>query len=178
MKPRQILWSTAAVAAALVAGRLFQALGPLNTPMIFLIAVLFTAVSFGKWPAIYASILSFLAYNFFFIEPLYTFQVGEPQELLALTVFLIVAIVTSTLAGRVREQARAANERAVTMRRLYEFTSKLSGLTSVEAVADGSAGEIHISLRRPAVILLDQAGELSLAAAWPPQDSLDSMTMD
>jgi len=179
MSPMSFLWSTAAVATALAAGWLFAALAPVpNTSMVFLMAVLFAAVSFGKWPAIYASVLSFLVYNFFFIEPLYTFQVGEPQELFALIIFLIVAIVTSTLAGRVREQARAANERAGTMRRLYEFTSKLSGLTSVEAVADGSAGEIHISLRRPAVILLDQAGELSLAAAWPPQDSLDSMTMD
>src|SRR5262249_18447148 len=124
------------------------------------------------------STLSFLAYNFFFIEPLYTFQVGEPQELLALTVFLIVAIVTSTLAGRVREQARAANERAGTMRRLYEFTGNLSGLTSVEAVADGAAGGIHPSLRRATVMLLDQDGKLSLAAAWPPEDHLDPMTMD
>src|SRR5215471_5024398 len=175
MTPMSFLWSTAAVAA----GRLFLALAPLpNISMVFLMAVLFAAVSFGIWPAIYASVLSFLAYNFFFLEPLYTFQVVEPQDLLALIVFLIVAIVTSTLAGRVREQARAANERAGTMRRLYEFTSKLSGLTSVEAVADGAAAEIYTSLRRPAAILLDQGGELSLAAAWPPEDRLDSRTMD
>src|SRR5215471_12183617 len=179
MRPMSFLWSTAAVATAVAAGRLFLAMVPLpNISMVFLMAVLFAAVSFGKWPAIYASVLSFLAYNFFFLEPLYTFQVGEPQELLALIIFLIVAIVTSTLAGRVREQARAANERAGTMRRLYEFTWKLSGLTSVEAVMDGAVAEIQTSLRRPVVILLDQGGKLSLAAAWPPEDSLDPMTMD
>src|SRR5437762_2701520 len=113
------VWSTAAVAAAIVAGRLFSALAPLpNISMVFLMAVLFAAVSFGFWPAIYASILSFLAYNFFFIEPLYTFQVTEPHELLALIILLIVAIVTSTLAGRVREQVRAATERERVTRRL------------------------------------------------------------
>ena len=122
-------WSTAAVAAAIVSGRLFSALAPLpNISMVFLMAVLFSAVSFGMRPAIYASILSFLSYNFFFIEPLHTFQVAQPHELLALSIFLIVAIVTSALAGRVRDQARAANERARSMRRLYEFTWKLSGL--------------------------------------------------
>ncbi len=42
-----------------------------------------------------------------------------------------------------------------TTRRLYEFTWKLSGLTGVDAAADGAAGEIYASLRRPAVILLD-----------------------
>ena len=55
--------------------------------MVFLLAVLLTAVSFGIWPAIYASVLSFLVYNFFFIEPLYTFTIAEPYELLALVIF-------------------------------------------------------------------------------------------
>ena len=114
--------------------------------MVFLMAVLFSAVSFGMRPAIYASVLSFLSYNFFFIEPLYTFQISQPHELLALIIFLIVAIVTSALAGRVRDQGRAANERARTMRRLYEFTWKLSGLTDPGATADGAAGEIYTSL--------------------------------
>jgi two-component system, OmpR family, sensor histidine kinase KdpD len=173
------VWSTAAVAAAILSGRLFSALAPLpNISMVFLMAVLFSAVSFGMRPAIYASVLSFLSYNFFFIDPLYTFQVTQPHELLALFIFLIVATVTSALAGRVRDQARAANERARTMRRLYEFTWKLSGLSDAGATADGAAGEIHTSLRRPAVILVSQEGELSLSAAWPPEDTLDSLTME
>lgn len=172
-------WSTAAVATALLAGGLFSALAPLpNISMVFLMAVLFSAVSYGMRPAIYASVLSFLAYNFFFVEPLYTFQVAHAHELLALIIFFIVAIVTSALAGRVRDQARAAIERARSMRRLYEFTWKLSGLTDPDATADGAAGEIHTSLRRPAVILLHREGELSLSAAWPPEDTLDAQTME
>src|SRR5436190_5532937 len=169
--------STVAVAIATAAGRLFSAMTPLpNISMVFLLAVLFSAASFGMWSAIYASVLSFLAYDFFFIEPLYTLQITEPSELLSLIIFLIVAIVTSTLAGRIRDQARTANQRMIATRRLYEFTWKLSGLTSIDAVADGAAGEIHVSLRRPAVILLRQNDELSLAAAWPPEDRLDPAT--
>ena len=173
------VWSTAAVAAALLAGSVFSALAPLpNISMVFLMAVLFSAVSYGMRPAIYASVLSFLSYNFFFVEPLYSFQVAQAHELLALIIFFIVAIVTSTLAGRIRDQAHAANERARSMRRLYEFTWKLSGLTDPDAAADGAAGEIHTSLRRPAVILLYREGELSLSAAWPPEDTLDARTME
>jgi two-component system, OmpR family, sensor histidine kinase KdpD len=176
---KSFVWSTAAVATAVVAGRLISALAPLpNISMVFLMAVLFAAISFGMWPAILASVLSFLAYNFFFIEPLYTFQIAEPYEFLALIVFLIVAIVTSALAGRVRDQARVANERARETRRLYEFTWKLSGLTGVDAAADGAAGEIYATLRHPSVILLEERGELSLAAAWPPEDALDAGTMN
>ena len=171
--------STAAVAMATLAGRLFSAMTPLpNISMVFLLAVLFSAVSFGMWPAIYTSVVSVLAYDFFFIEPFYTFQITEPSELLSLIIFLIVAIVTSALAGRVRDQARAATERMIATRRLYEFTWKLSGLTSAGAVADGAAGEIHVSLRRPAMVLLNQNNELSLAAAWPPENHLDAATWD
>src|SRR5262249_5257352 len=68
------VWSTLAVAAAIGIGEVISTLTPLpNLSMVFLMAVLFAAVTFGIWPAIYASILSFLAYNFFFIEPIYTF---------------------------------------------------------------------------------------------------------
>ncbi len=95
--------------------------------MVFLMAVLLTAVNFGIWPAIYASVLSFLVYNFFFIPPIYTFTVAEPYELLALVIFLVVAVVTSALAGRVREQATISAGRMRAMRRLYEFTRRLSG---------------------------------------------------
>jgi len=174
-----IVASTVAVAIATLAGQLFSMMAPLpNISMVFLLAVLFSAVSFGMRLAVYASILSLLAYDFFFIEPLYTFQITEPSELLSLIIFLIVAIVTSALAGRIRDHARTANERMIATRRLYEFTWKLSGITDVDAVADGAAGEIHVSLRRPSIILLRRNDELSLAAAWPPEDSLDPATWD
>ena len=52
--------------------------------MVFLTAVLFSAVTWGLWPAIFAAILSMLVYNFGFVQPIYTFTVPSPQDLLAL----------------------------------------------------------------------------------------------
>src|SRR5579871_455952 len=178
LRPWPFVWSTLAVAAAVLTGKLLTALMPFpNLSMIFLMAVLFPAVSFGIWPAIYASVLSFLAYNFFFIEPIYTFTVAEPHELLALIIFLAVAVTTSALAGRVRDQARVAADRTRATRRLYEFTRKLSSLATVDDIAEGAAGEIHTSLERPTVILLAKGEELGLRAAWPPEDALDTASM-
>jgi len=62
--------------------------------MVFLLAVVFSATVFGIWPALLTSVLSFLAYNFFFIEPHYTFSVSQPHELLALFIFLIIAVLS------------------------------------------------------------------------------------
>jgi two-component system sensor histidine kinase KdpD len=171
--PLHFLYATLAVAAALAVGEALTKITPIpNLSIVFLLAVLVTAMSFGIWPAIYASVLSFFVYNFFFIPPLYTFTVAEPYELLALVIFLVVAVISSALAGRVREQARISGSRMRAMRRLYEFTRRLSGLATLDAVAEGAASEIHASLGRPVVVLL-----VALIAAGPPEDSLDAAAM-
>ena len=63
------------------------------------------------------------------------------------------------------------------MRRLYEFTRRLSGLATLDGVAEGAASEIHASLGRPVVVLLTQDDDLALTAAWPPEDALDAAAM-
>jgi two-component system sensor histidine kinase KdpD len=177
-RPLHFLYATIAVAIALVVGKGLTELTPIpNLSMVFLLAVLATAMSFGVWPAIFASVLSFFAFNFFFIPPLYTFTIAEPYELLALVIFLVVAVVSSALAGRVREQARIAANRMRAMRRLYEFTRRLSGLATLDGVAEGAASEIHASLGRPVVVLLTHDDDLALTAAWPPEDTLDAAAM-
>ena len=131
--PLPFLYAALAVAAALAVGKGLTALTPIpNLSMVFMLSVLLIAVSFGVWPAVFASFLSFLVYNFFFIPPLYTFTIAEPFELLALVIFLIVAIISSALAGRVRQQATVAAARMRATRRLYEFTRRLSGLAGRE----------------------------------------------
>ncbi len=166
------------VGAAVLGGKALEKLMPLpNVSLVLLMSVLVPAVFFGVWPAVLASILAFLAYNFFFIEPLYTFSVAEPYELLALVIFLGVAIVTSALAGRARAQAGIAAGRVRAMRRLYEFTRRLSGLAGVDQVAEGAVGEIYTSLDRPAILLLRENGDLHIRAAWPPEDGLDPASM-
>jgi two-component system sensor histidine kinase KdpD len=178
LEPWPFLWSTVAVGVAVGAGMTLTRLTTFpNISMIFLLAVVFSAVTFGIWPAVYASALSFLAYNLFFIEPLYTFTVAKPHELLALVVFLAIAVVISTLAGRVREQARLAANRVRATRRLYEFTRRLAAIAAFEDIPEAAVAAIHASLARPAVILLDKDGEPEIAAAWPPLDTLGAGEM-
>lgn len=172
------IYATLAVAAAVLCSRVLSELTPIpNLSMVFMLAVMISAVSWGIWPAVYASLLSFAAYNFFFIPPLYTFTIAEPYELLALCIFLIVAVVSSALAGRVREQAQVSASRMRAMRRLYEFTRRLSGLAALDALAEGAASEIHTSLGRSVVVLLARNNDLELIAAWPPEDALDAAAM-
>jgi two-component system sensor histidine kinase KdpD len=170
-----IAWSTLAVALAVAIGHALTEITTFpNISMIFLMAVVFSAVTFGTWPAVYASVLSFLAYNFFFIEPLYTFTVAKPHELFALVIFLIIAVITSTLAGRIREQGQLAVGRIRATRRLYEFTRKLAGAAGYDDIARTAVADIHSSLARSAVVLLECDGDLREGAAWPEGTVLEA----
>ena len=145
-----------------------------NLSMIFLTAVLFCAVRFGLRSAIAASILSFLAYDFFFVEPLYAFTIAEPQEFFALLIFLIVAVLTGWLAGRARDEARSANDHARMTRSLYELSRRLSGTASLDDILLTATTYAHKALgARCVVMLTPEDGEPVLAVAWPPIDSLD-----
>ncbi|MGO4706184.1 DUF4118 domain-containing protein [Microvirga sp. 2MCAF38] len=172
------LWAAVSVIVAVLIGRLMAAVIPLpNVSMIFLLAVFFSAVRFGIWPAVFASLLSFLSYNFFFIAPFYTFTVAQPHELLALFIFLGVAVLSSALAGRTREQAAAAVNRARATRRLFEFARRLSGLAERQMLAETAVAEVHRDLGLPAIILFSKNDELVLTAAWPPEDELETAAM-
>src|SRR3990172_12795443 len=79
-----------------------------NVSMLYLIAVLATAVAFGRGPAILASVAAFLTFDFFFVEPYYTFAVTDPEEWIALLVFLATAVITGQLAADQRRRAEEA----------------------------------------------------------------------
>ena len=148
-----------------------------NVSMLFLMAVLLCALTIGRWSAVMASGLSFLAYNFFFIPPLYTFTIAEPHELFALVLFVIVALTTGDLAGRVRDRAEGAGRRAANTQALYEFSRKLSGITGVDDVLWAAVAHAQATLKTPVVIAVPVDEELTVHAAWPPDTALDTTDM-
>lgn len=170
--------ATLGVAGAVLVGRLLTRLVALpNVSMLFLMAVLLPALRYGIGPAVFASVLSFGAYNFFFIDPRYTFTIARPHELLALAIFLIIAVLTSAIAGRARAQTEAAIRRVRAIRRLYEFSRKLSSVAGRADVAEAAAIEIHALVGRATVVLLAEGTDLAIASAWPPEDRLDTASM-
>jgi two-component system sensor histidine kinase KdpD len=140
--------------------------------MFFLAAVLLCANRFGTASALVASILSFFAYNFFFIEPTYTFTVASPHELLALTVFLLVAIITGGLSGRVREQSDAAGRRIFQTQMLFDFSRKLSGTAALDDVLWAVASQTASAIKGETIVLLAEDDELAIKAAFPPEDTM------
>ncbi|QIG52223.1 sensor histidine kinase KdpD [Nordella sp. HKS 07] len=161
------------VAVAIATGLGLFAIQWLQAPaisMFFLAAVLLCANRFGTSSAIVAALLSFLAYNFFFIAPLHTLTVASPHELLALTVFLLVAVITGSLSGRVREQSVAAGRRIFQTQMLFDFSRKLSGTAALDDVLWAVASQTASAIKGESIVLLGENGELEIKAAFPPED--------
>ena len=166
------------VACAVVVGEaLTAALKLPNLSMIFLAAVLFTGMRFGTRAAVIASFLSFVAFNFFFIPPVYTFTVAQPQELFALLIFLGVSVLTGSMTGRVRDQREGVIKNANVMRSLYDYSRKLSGASNVDDVLWAAAAHLHSMFGGRIVLLVAEGDELDLRAAWPPDAQLDATAM-
>lgn len=162
----------AAIAAAI--GKVIDTIVDLpNISLLFLLGVLGASVSGGYLAAFLAAILSTLAYNFLFIDPLHTFTIAAPHEVFALFVFLAVAIIAGGFASRIREQAEIAGVRAAALQSLYDFSRKLAGTAKTEDAIWLAVSHLQARLKRKIVLLLPRQGDLSVAAAWPPDTELD-----
>ncbi len=118
------------VVAAILCWLLLGTILPSNFSLIFLTAVLFSALRYGLWPSIFASLLSELVWNFFFLPPRFTLTIDDPRDLLALILFLIVSIMVSNLAALKNRQGEALRTRAEAADRLYDFTQKIAAAGS------------------------------------------------
>lgn len=170
---RPYLGMLVSVAVALgVAELLSQVMDLRNIALVFLMSVLISAVTGGFWPALVASVLSALALNFFFIPPLYTLTISDPENVVALGFFLLVALIASNLTARVQRQADAARQRARTTEDLYLFSKKLAGTGTLDDVLWATAFQIASMLHVRVVILMPEDGTLAVRAGYPPDDTL------
>ena len=162
------------IAAAIPPGMaLQQFLAVYNVALVFLTAVTISAVMFGLGPSLFACVLGVLAYNFFFLPPLYTFTIADPENVVALFFFAIVAFIVSNLAARVRSQAVAAQQRARITDQLYQFSRKLAVVAKMEDLLWATAHQIALMLKVRVVVLLPEAGSIAVKAGFPPEDMLD-----
>jgi two-component system sensor histidine kinase KdpD len=93
--------------------------------LLYLLPVMLSATRWGLLPALAASLVSFFAFNFFFLTPTYTFTVSDPEELLALMVFLIVAVLISQSVAAANMHAAQAEFREKEATTLYALTRAL-----------------------------------------------------
>lgn len=169
------LGALAMVAVAAGCGRVLQDLLHLsNVALVFVVPVLAAALAWGLGPALAAAALSVLAYNFFFMDPLYTFRITDPENVAGLVLFSIVAVLASGIAARTRVQTLIARQEAARAAALYAFARKLTGVARIDDLLWAAAHQVALMHKAEVIFLLPEDGQLAVMAAYPPEDQLDA----
>jgi two-component system sensor histidine kinase KdpD len=170
---RLIPYVTAVAAVAIATALISLVVGRAeiaNISMLYLVAVLVIAVAYGSLPAIVASILAFLALNWFFVPPTHQLIVAEPEELFSLVLFLVTAVVTGTLAARERARAQEAEHREQDAKILYE-AAFLMAEPDLERALAGVADYLRVALDVDAVAIEADAAMLPRPAIAARNDA-------
>ena len=124
---REYLYALVGVAiATAVAWAMDPYFSPANLIMMYLMAVIVIAIRLGRGPSVLASVVSVATFDFFFVPPYLSFAVSDIQYVLTFAIMLIVALVISNLAVRIREQAELARDRERRTAVLYAMSRDLA----------------------------------------------------
>jgi K+-sensing histidine kinase KdpD len=167
-------------------------------PIAYLIPVIVAATKWGIWPSTLASIASMVAADFFFFPPIYSLQVEDPQEAIYLLLFLVVALVSSNLASRLRRETEMLRQREREIQLLFAFSRRLAAcftisdlISAIEtylstalgsqtalfvATADGHF-ELPHATRLPKVVL-EHVASMSATVEVPARTIVDPATQD
>jgi two-component system sensor histidine kinase KdpD len=94
--------------------------------VVYLIPVLVCAIRWGLISAIVSIFASAAVADLLFIPPLYSFAISDPQQILEMALFLLVALVTSNLAARLKKEVDTLHRHELEIRNLYEFSRRLA----------------------------------------------------
>lgn len=171
-RPHRPLWryvlSLGLVGLATLFSLLFRGrIEPTNLVMIYLVAVVISAIYLGRGPSLIAAIAGVLAFDFFLIPPYITFAVSDTQYLLTFIALLTIGLVVSTLTARVREQAEAAIEGERRATALYSLGRDLTSARGLPQVADTIIGHISEVFGRQVAIFLPKDGQVTTFAHSP-----------
>ena len=150
-----LAWTAGATICLLAVTRVFD----LNhVSIVYLIPVLVSAIRWGVLPAIVSALAGIGASAFFFYPPIYSFRVSNPQQVVDLVLFVLVAIVTSHLAGNVRKHFAIARQREEELRAIYAFSRRLAVAAAASDIYTAIQDHLSLVLERR-VVLFESAVE-------------------
>lgn len=133
--------------------------------LLFLTGVLVVAARTGLGPSLLASVLSFLAYNYFFTTPQHTFRVADEGDLATLAFFLLIAAITGNLAARMKAEIAKRHASLARISNLHEFGRKVSSAARAEDVLEALAAHVSRSLDLPVAVFTAEPDGVPVLAA-------------
>jgi two-component system sensor histidine kinase KdpD len=131
-----------------------------NLVMLYLLAVVIAAVYLGRGPAILASLLGVLAFDFLFVTPYFTFAVSDTQYIITFIGLFLVGMVISYLAARASEQAEATRQREAETAELYDLSRDLASAGELDSILIILRKHVEQTFSRTIAVLLAENDHL------------------
>ena len=160
-------------ASTLVAWFVFGEAHLTDVVMVFLLGVVIVSMRFGYGPSLLAAVLSVLAFEFFFIPPLFSFAVSDLRHVVTFAVMFLVAFVISHLTKRIRDQADAARARERNTASLYAASREIGLAHSREELLLSAGRHAREMFGPDAAVLLPGANE-RVQVLLPVHDTTDA----
>jgi len=158
------LLSLGGVAVVTFVAHALVPVNPTTAGFAYLLVVLLVATAWGFFEALLASIAATLAFNFFFLPPVGTFTIADPQNWVALFSFLATALIASRLSDKAKRRAREAVEHQQDVERLYTFSRAILLIGNTEPFAKQLARQLVEIFELDAALLYDRrTGEIHRA---------------
>ncbi|EGO64097.1 sensor histidine kinase [Acetonema longum] len=159
------LLMTAAVTMLSWLGR--EHFDPVNTALLYVLPILFSAVRWGRRPSYITALASVLAFNFLFTPPLLTFTVSDVRYLLSFSIFLVISFVVGGRTETLRKEVRLTRQRETSVRTLYDFSRQIAAIIDVTRIAQTFVRHVGVAIGRNTVLLLpDDKGQLAAEAHY------------
>jgi len=140
-----------------------------------LLLVLFLAARWGLRYAVVTSIAATLAYNYYFLPPIGTLTISDPENWLTIFVFLVVAVVGSRLSERAREEAEDARRRQRDLEVLYGLSRQLLQAENVAGLLNAISPAIMLVTRADAIVLYLLDGDRRYMAGESSEIAMDDI---
>lgn len=165
----------AAEVVAQIYHRVFH-VNPTTVALTFIVMVLWVAAYWGFRFSVFLAVVAMLAFNFYFLPPIGTFTIADPQNWVALAAFLVTAGIASQLADRARRQTADANQRRRDVERLYAFSQRLLATDNMAELLNAIPAYVRdgFGAKAAAVYLLSsqQVYRTDPKASWFPVHEL------
>ncbi len=150
-----------------------------NVSMLYLLVVFLLGLYVGRAASVVSALLSFAAFNWFFVEPKLTLSVHSASEWLALCMFLLISTITAQLTSRVRAAAAEAKQRQTETETLAKASWAVSSQLTTEEALTEVLEQLHrvADIETAAVISFDQDGKVLLRASISASGDTDKKTL-
>src|SRR5438132_3032878 len=171
----------AALGAVVFVTAVFKGIAVINATTVgfaYLITILLIAASWGIAESVLASIVATICLNYFFLPPLGTWRIADPEHWVALFAFLISSLIASDLSNRASRRTAEASTRRIEMERLYELSRSIMVMNGDESIGAQIAKEMARIYEIPAVAIYDRTTDVVSRAGEGSISSVESRLKD